>query len=129
MDLSITNEEKKNDDSFKTLVYLLNGHKDDFSENDKSILRIIIENDGKLRKLINENGQYIDSDTLRKDLSDMAVHYQLIEMAYDGSINEVDGLQVYSKHVYPLDIQTKIEAEKKKIEDKIKELQPGEKKD
>ena len=79
--------------------------------------------------MINENGQYIDSDTLRKDLSDMAVHYQLIEMAYDGSINEVDGLQVYSKHVYPLDIQTKIEAEKKKIEDKIKELQPGEKKD
>lgn len=122
-------KEKDKDKSFKTLVYLLNGQKDTFSENDKNILSIIIENDIKLRTLINENGQYIDSDSLRKDLSDMAVHYQLIELAYDGSISEVNGSNVYSKHVYPHDIQTKIEAEKKRIEEEIKELQPGGKKE
>lgn len=114
----------KEDDEvpFRTLTFLVNGRIDELSDNDKTILNTIVHNDIELYRLINQSGQHVDSNELRNDLSKIAVHYKLMELAYSGKIQEQANSTIYSSYVYPRGIKKKIQDEAARIEGEIKKL-------
>lgn len=104
---------------FRTLPALLNN--EHFSNNDKAILERIIDNDVKLRDLINSNAHAIEDYELREGLVKAATHYAIIELAFNNIISgEVDRFKPY---VHPNDIYEKVEKKTRELEKVIQDVQ------
>lgn len=111
-------KEKAKDNNFRTLIALIKKH--DFSATDKMILDEIINNNKEINKLILEKGLYVEKTDIRKKLIQLSTHYTVIDLAYNGKIDEYS--EEYDKMVFPRGIHESISAEIQMLEDKLKEL-------
>lgn len=105
------------DPGFRTLPALLEGK--EFSQNDEAILNQIIENDKKLKDLINQKAQVIEDKNLREDLIRSATHYAIIELAHAKKINgEVERFRPY---VHPNEVYEKVMKKTRELEKVIED--------
>ena len=105
------------DENYRTLTSLLSGKV--FSENDSALLEQIIENDCRLRDLINKHADVVDDDSIRNKLVESATHYAIIELAFKKKISgEVERFKPY---VHPNDVYDLVEEKAKKLEKEIED--------
>lgn len=103
------------DNSFRTLTALLSGT--EFPQNDYAILEQIIENDIRLKELINSRANVVDDENIRKELIKSATHYAVIELAFKKRISgEVERFEPY---VHPNEVYGLVEKKAKQLEEEI----------
>ncbi|MEM6734567.1 MAG: hypothetical protein AAF620_00735 [Bacteroidota bacterium] len=110
---------REKDPNFSTLKYLLKGK--DFEDNEKALLKEIIDLGRESEKLIHENAGLIDDDDLRNDLIPKAsTHYLLLRLAYEGSLS--GDTENFIDSSFPIEIDAKLEQRKTDLENYLKKL-------
>lgn len=108
---------KSDDPNFTTLTALLDGEK--FTANEQIILEMIIENDKKLSKIIDEKAKYVSSSSIIGILSKAKAHFEIIELAY---ANKLSGDKERFRHyTYPRELISTLETEMHKLETELGE--------
>ena len=107
------------DPNFSTLKYLLKG--ETFDENEKALLKEIIDLGTTCEKLIHANAGLIDDEDLRSNLIPRAsTHYLLIRLAYEGSLK--GDMDNFIDSSFPVEIDAKLEKRKLELETQLREL-------
>ena len=104
------------DENYRTLTSLLSGKV--FSENDCALLEQIIENDCRLRDLINTHANVVDDDFIRNKLVESATHYAIIELAFKKKI--IGEVERFEPYVHPNEVYGLVERKARELE---KEMQ------
>jgi hypothetical protein len=108
-------------EKFKTLTALLKGV--EFTDNDGKLLEEIIKIDKKLEDLILNKSGLVDDDEITTLLSKAAAHFNIINLAFDGQIT--GDVERFEEYVYPKELDNKIEARIKTLQQRLKELDKG----
>jgi hypothetical protein len=108
-------------EEFKTLTALLKGV--EFTDNDGKLLEEIIKIDKKLEDLILNKSGLVDDDEITTLLSKAAAHFNIINLAFDGQIT--GDVERFEEYVYPKELDNKIEARIKTLQQRLKELDKG----
>jgi SAM-dependent methyltransferase len=110
--------EQKNGQRWRALRHLSQGK--DFSDQDKAILKEILEIGEKQLNLIEKEGWLIDNSTLAELFGMLGAHIRLLTLAAE---HKIDGIsEKIEAMVFPLEIDGAIETEIKKLQDRYKEL-------
>lgn len=104
-------------EEYRTLDFLISRkHKlSTFSETDEHLLKEILVINSQISDLIVKNMGLIDKD-LSQPLVELSRHYELLRLAEQGKIENVEE---YKKYVYPVDIKEKVQC---KVDELYKEL-------
>ena len=106
----------KKDSNFRTLVELIKGT--EFDKNDKALLWEILEINKQINDLIVKNMDIIKEDkNLSAEINKASVHFTLMELAYNKKIS--GDSDRFKDHVYPRELQEKIEEKIKKLNKEI----------
>lgn len=109
-------KEKSENNDFRTLNALINKHI--FCPTDQKILEKIIDVNQRINELILEKGLYVQNDEIREELVQLSTHYTVIELAYEGKIEDIN--DEYNKWVFPRNIHDHLNVEIRKMEEKLK---------
>lgn len=110
---------RREDPNFSTLRYLLKGHI--FKDNEKTLLKEIINLGSECEELIHKNAGLIDDDDLRNDLIPKAsTHYLLLRLAFNGSL--FGNTKDFTDLSFPTEIDEKLNTRKTELENQLKKL-------
>ena len=104
----------------RTLAALLEGHR--FTGNEGALLKEILETSAEIRDLIVEKGGLVEEENraLLDMLSQARAHYRLIQLAYNGELS--GDVERFARQVYPNNLDPMIEARKRQLENRLREL-------
>lgn len=99
---------------FRTLTALLMpGWLDGLSEGDQNLLRAVVANGVKLRRMISEEGGSAVSPQLMPYFSKVSAHFRFLELAAAGSLDKDPAR--YSEYVYPRQLDGVMAAEQQRL--------------
>lgn len=100
---------------FRTLTALLTpGWKAGLPKGDAKLLEAVVRNGAELRRLLMDKGSAMVSPSLTPVFSRASTHFRLLELAYEGSLEE-DPTR-YAAYVYPRELDGIMEAERQRLE-------------
>ena len=107
-------------EEYRTLDFLILGkHKlSSFSQTDRQILDEILNINAQISDLIVKNMGYIDKD-LAQPLVELSRHYELLRLAEQGKIKNVEE---YKRYVYPVEIKEKVQNKVDELYEELKKL-------
>ncbi len=107
------------DPNFATLTYILDGF--EFEENDKILLKEIIDIGGKCETLIHEKAGLIDDKELRDVLMPRATtHFLLMRLAFSKALSGRSG--EFRDLTFPRDLDKKLKERKEALEKEMQAL-------
>ena len=106
--------------SFRTLILLLDPDwRNRLSKSDQTIVGEIVKNDIALNALIHEHAGLVDSQVMNY-LSRAAVHFRLIELAFEGQLENLP--KRFDPYVYPKQLDEVLRLEIKRLADRCENL-------
>lgn len=112
-------------DDFRTLTFLVANRaveRKGLSPNEEQLLLQILEISKMVEALIHEEYYLVGNKTLQDTLSQLAAHYRLMRLAYDGKL-ELDPERSFKNQVFPTRIGELLEKEIADTDQKIRDIQ------
>lgn len=106
------------EEHYRTLPSILRG--DEFSSNDRSLLKEIISINEQLEDLIVKKSGYVEDRELRDLLGKATTHFNIMSLAYNGLIN--GEIEKFEKYLFPRELDDRIESEIEKLNKRLNDL-------